>query len=212
MAEAREQCLAARAATLLYHMMPDRAHVLVVAATARELARADGWQTLACGVGPVEAGIATSAAIARHRPKAILHVGIAGSRRESRMAPASVVIGNAARYCDLMVAPEWAPSLITPNTTLLRAAQRALPSATLCCIGTSARIGGTSGCDVEAMEGFAVLRAAEVAGIPAIEVRSISNEIEEQDRTRWHFEHAFAAITAVTPTLVDEIVQALSHA
>jgi nucleoside phosphorylase len=192
--------------------MSDRAHLLVIAATPRELARADGWRTLACGVGPVEAGIATAAAIAEHPPRAILHVGIAGARRASGMAPAAVVIGNAARYCDLSVAPEWAPSLITPSAALLRAARRALPTSPLCCIGTSARIGGTSGCDVEAMEGFAVLRAAEVAGIPAIEVRSISNEIEEQDRTRWHFEHAFAAITAVTPALVDEIVRELADA
>lgn len=192
--------------------MSNRARVLVIAATARELVRTDGWRTLACGVGPVEAAIATAAAISQDRPGAILHVGIAGARRASRMAPAALVIGNAARYCDLSVSPEWAPSLITPSTILLRAAQRALPTATLCCIGTSARIGGTSGCDVEAMEGFAVLRAAEMAGIPAIEVRSISNDIEEQDRSRWHFEHAFAAITAVTPTLVEEIARTIVDA
>ena len=29
------------------------------------------------------------------------------------------------------------------------------------------------------MEGFAVLRAAQMAGVPAIEVRVISNEIEQ---------------------------------
>ena len=32
------------------------------------------------------------------------------------------------------------------------------------------------------MEGFGVLRAAQLAGVPAIEVRAISNEIEEVDR------------------------------
>jgi nucleoside phosphorylase len=87
-----------------------------------------------------------------------------------------------------------------------------LPDAPLVTIGTSARIGGTSDCDVEAMEGFAVLRAADLAGIPAIEVRSISNEIEERDRTRWHFDHAFAAITAITPRLVDAIARILADA
>jgi nucleoside phosphorylase len=55
------------------------------------------------------------------------------------------------------------------------------------------------------MEGFAVLRAAQLAGVPAIEVRAISNEIEETDRGRWHFDHAFAAITAATPRLVEAI-------
>ena len=43
-------------------------------------------------------------------------------------------------------------------------------------IGTSARVGGTHDVDVEAMEGFAVLRACELAGVPAVEVRVVSNE------------------------------------
>jgi futalosine hydrolase len=192
--------------------MIDRARILVVAATERELAPSDGWLTLRCGVGPVEAAIATATAIAAHRPRAILHVGIAGARRAAALAPAALVIGNAARYCDSSVKPEWAPSLLHPATELLAVVGRVLPEAPTLCIGTSARIGGTTDCDVEAMEGFAVLRAAEHAGIPAIEVRSISNEIEERDRTRWHFDHAFAAITAITPQLVDAIARSLPDA
>jgi futalosine hydrolase len=61
--------------------MSDRARILVVAATARELATPDGWHTLQCGVGPVEAAARTAATIAALRPAAILHVGIAGARR-----------------------------------------------------------------------------------------------------------------------------------
>ncbi|MDQ8169137.1 MAG: hypothetical protein P3C09_15400, partial [Gemmatimonadota bacterium] len=49
---------------------------------------------------------------------------------------------------------------------------------------------------------FGVLRAAQRAGIPAIEVRAIANDIEEDDRARWHFDAAFTAITGVTPWLV----------
>jgi futalosine hydrolase len=192
--------------------MIDRARILVVAATERELAPTDGWLTLRCGVGPVEAAIATAAAIAAHRPLAILHVGIAGARRAAEIAPAALVIGNAARYCDSSVSPEWAPSLLHPSAPMLAAVRGVLPDAPTLCIGTSARIGGSTECDVEAMEGFAVLRAAEIAGIPAIEVRSISNEIEERDRTRWHFDHAFAAITAITPRLVDAIARSLPDA
>jgi futalosine hydrolase len=192
--------------------MIDRARILVVAATERELAPPDGWLTLRCGVGPVEAAIATASAIAVHRPLGILHVGIAGARRAAGLAPAALVIGSAADYADLSVSPEWAPSRATPAPALVRAARQVLPDAPFITIGTSARIGGTSDCDVEAMEGFAVLRAAELAGIPAIEVRSISNEIEEKDRTRWHFNHAFAAITAITPRLVDAIARSLADA
>ena len=187
--------------------MNDRAQILVVAATARELAAPDGWLTLQCGVGPVEAAAATAAAFAELQPTAILHVGIAGARRHRAFAPASLVIGSDARYCDLNVPVEWAPNTVAASPALLHVVQRVLPQAATLSIGTSARVGGTTHCDVEAMEGFAVLRAAQRAGVPAIEVRAISNDIEEADRARWHFDAAFAAITHVTPLLVRALRQ-----
>lgn len=186
------------------------ARLLVVAATARELAPAEGWRSALCGVGPVEAAVATARAIAEHRPAAVLHVGIAGARASRALAPGSLVIGTAARYCDLAVPEQWAPRRVEPAAWLLEAARRALPGAMATEIGTSARVGGTHDVDVEAMEGFAVLRAAAAAGIPAIEVRAISNAIEEQDRARWHFDAAFAAITAATPRLVEEVARCAS--
>lgn len=192
--------------------MPDRARILVVAATARELAVAEGWSTLCCGVGPVDAAAATAAAIARVNPAIILHVGIAGARQTLGLAPATLVIGDEAHYSDLGVDARWAPNTLPADATLLARAQHTLPHAITRRIGTSARIGGTRDTDVEAMEGFAVLRAAALAGIPALEVRAISNDIEEADRTRWHFEAAFAAITAATPPLVNAFVPLVTHA
>ena len=177
--------------------------VLVVAATARELAPADGWRTLVCGVGPVEAAAATAAAIAADPPALILHVGIAGARHASGLVPPALVIGSATHYTDLAIPASWAPSVLAPDPALVAAAQRALPEAVTRAIGMSARVGGTTAdVTVEAMEGFAVLRAAQRAGVPALEVRAISNAIEETDRARWAFDAAFAAITAATPRLV----------
>ena len=192
--------------------MSNGARILVVAATARELATPDGWHTLLCGVGPVEAAARTAAAIAALHPAAILHVGIAGARRARAFAPASLVIGSEARYCDSNVPAEWAPSVVSASPMLLHAVQHALPHAVTLTIGTSARVGGTVHCDVEAMEGFGVLRAAQLAGVPAIEVRAISNDIEEQDRARWHFDAAFAAITAITPQLVRALRESFTDA
>ena len=194
-----------RARRLQFSDMPDHARILVVSATARERAEVGDWRTLLCGVGPVDAAAATATEIARQRPWLILHVGIAGARRHGAFAPATLVIGTESRYCDLGVPDEWAPSTIVTSQNLVVAAQRALPPAVACAIGTSGRVGGTTGCDVEAMEGFGVLRAAQLAGIPAIEVRAISNHIEEPDRARWHFDAAFSAITAATPLLVAEL-------
>lgn len=194
--------------------------VLVVAATSRELAEGLPCPTLLCGVGPVDAAARVAATLADLRPAAILHVGIAGARRASALGPAQLVIGSAAQYADLQVPESFAPRELAPDARLLAAARTVLPDAPVLPIATVARVGGSlvrgdaatharatggAACDVEAMEGFAVLRAAQLAGVPAIEVRAISNEIEETDRSRWHFDHAFAAITAATPRLVEAI-------
>lgn len=191
--------------------------VLVLAATERELALPDAahhdvhWQALCCGVGPVDAAAHAAQAMATLRPTAVLHVGIAGARRARALPPASLVIGSASHYCDLTVPERFAPRVLAADGILLSAMQRALPDAPVLPIGTSARVGGTTECDVEAMEGFGVLRAAHLAGIPAIEVRAISNDIEEADRARWHFDAAFDAITQVTPRLVRAVADACSR-
>lgn len=190
--------------------MAESPFVLVVCATARECASPQGWRTLVCGVGPVESAAATAAEIARLRPSAILHLGIAGARRASGIAPTSLIIGTASRYCDLGVTADWAPNTVDTAPALIAAAQHVLPAARSLVIGTSARIGGGIGCDVEAMEGFGVLRAAQHAGVPAIEVRAISNEVEESDRAHWHFDDAFAAITNSTPALVAALMRAVA--
>lgn len=184
--------------------------VLVVAATERELAAGGDWPRILCGVGPVEAAAATVVAIARHAPGLILHVGIAGARRSAGLPPATLVVGTESRYSDLEVPLQWAPRLVTAPALLVDAAARAVPDAVRRAIGTSGRVGGTSGCDVEAMEGFGVLRAAQLAGIPAIEVRAVSNEIEEEDRRRWRFDDALAAVAAATPRLVKELAACVS--
>jgi nucleoside phosphorylase len=160
-------------------------------------------------VGPVEAAASTSAALAIERPLGILHVGIAGARRKARIAPGTIVVGRESVYCDLALRNPFSPRLVTPNAALVTALSDAVPGAIVRTIGTSAHVGGTKECEVEAMEGFAVLRAAALADVPAIEVRAISNEIEESDRARWHFDVAFEAITRVTPQLVAEFLQCL---
>ena len=181
-----------------------------MAATPRELAASGGWRLLCCGVGPVEAAATTAAAIAIDRPAAIVHVGIAGARRACTLAPTTLVIGTEARYHDLLVPARLAPGVVRTDEALIAAVRSAFPDAVHLPIGTSGCIGGTTDTDVEAMEGFAVLRAAQLAGVPAIEVRAISNDIEEADRARWHFDAAFAAITAATPRLVEEVARCVS--
>lgn len=171
------------------------ADLLIVAATERELVRVDGAHTLICGVGPVEAAAATARALAELRPGAVLHVGIAGARG---IAPLVLVLGSEAVYCD--AAGPFVPARALPDGALLGRLRDAFPEAHVLPIGTSARVGGGS-VEVEAMEGFAVLRAAELAGIPAVEARVVSNELDEPDRALWRFDEAFARVAELLPRL-----------
>jgi futalosine hydrolase len=174
--------------------------LLVVAATEAELRGADGVETLVCGIGPVDAAAATAAAIAERKPDALLNVGLAGCRRGCGLEPPQLVLGAEAVYED--AAGVLVEARVQADARLLELARRALSDAHVLPIGTSARVGGTSGCAVEAMEGFAVLRTAALAGVPALELRAIANEIEEADRTHWRFGDALAALEAVLPTVV----------
>ena len=172
--------------------------ILVVAATARELEGAGGAENVVCGIGPVEAALATARAISERRPDAILHVGIAGSRT---FAPPAVVLGSESVYCDVVDSKSVIPRVhhVAPDARLLAAAKRALPHAHVCAIATSASVGGGTTCNVEAMEGFGVLRAAALAAVPALELRTVSNDVGERDRAQWRFDDALAALRDAVP-------------
>jgi nucleoside phosphorylase len=173
--------------------------LLVIAATAQELAGAAGTRTLVCGMGPHAAYAATEDAVAEGGATAVLHVGIAGARRGSGVPLLATVLGTQAIDCDGDSEP------IAPDARLLAAARRALPEALALPIGTSAHVGGTSGMPVEAMEGHSVLAACSDEGVPALELRVISNEIEEADRALWRFDDAFAELARVTALVIPEL-------
>jgi len=180
-----------------------RGVLLVVAATAfeAELVDDDRAAVAVCGIGPVEAALAAASAIAEHRPDAVLQIGIAGART---LAPGSLALGSESVYCDTVDPSARIPRVerVAPDGRLLELARRALPEAHVLPIGTTARVGGGAGFEVEAMEGFGVLRAAALAGVPALELRSISNAVDERDRSRWQVEEALAALRSALARLV----------
>jgi futalosine hydrolase len=166
--------------------------VLVVAATERELALLAGADTFCCGIGPVEAALQTARAIEERRPEAVIHVGIAGSRT---LPPPALVLGSEAVYCDVIDPSSTLPRVerVRPDAALHERVHAALPEAHILPIATCGKVGGGTGFDVEAMEGFGVLRACELAGVPAVELRAISNSPDESDRANWRWDDAYAA-------------------
>jgi nucleoside phosphorylase len=182
--------------------------ILVVGATDFEAALVEPGRasTIVCGIGPVDAALATAHALADEHYDAVLQIGIAGA---TTLPTGSLVLGSEAVYCD-MTEPKAGrlPKIrrVEADAGLLGLAQRALPEAHVLPIGTTARVGGGS-CEVEAMEGFAVLRAAALAGVPALEVRSISNLVTDA-RADWRIENALDALRAALPPLFEELERA----
>lgn len=177
----------------------ERRGVLLVAATELELCGHDG---LVCGVGPVEAGISVASALAEKRPRAVLHVGIAGAQR---LTPGALVIGTEAVYVDL-AAEVTVVDRAAADAGLVEAVQRALPEAVALPIATSAAVsighGSAHDLRVEGMEGFGVLRACELAGVPAVEVRAVSNELGEVDRALWMVRRGLDTLADAIPRLL----------
>jgi len=178
--------------------------LLVAAATERELAFVEGAETLCCGIGPVEAALRTAAALAARRPGGVLHIGIAGARG---IEPPALVLGSESVYCDTLDAAFTVARVerVSPDADLLAAARAALPGALVLPIATSGKVGGGAGYEVEAMEGFGVLRAAELARVPALELRAVSNAVGEPDRSRWRIDDALAALADATATLISAL-------
>jgi futalosine hydrolase len=176
--------------------------VLLVAATDIELCDREG---LACGVGPVEAAVATARELALRPPDAVVHVGIAGGHG---ITPGGLVIGSESVYVDIS-AEIPVVDRVEPDAELLAMTRSVLPDALVLPIGTSGAVGGVVPRDlrVEAMEGFAVLRACERAGIPAVEIRAISNELAENDRSRWRIGRALEALAEALPPVLEATAQ-----
>jgi futalosine hydrolase len=192
--------------------------ILLTCAVERELAF---WQSrpdvkrLITGVGPVEAACTVSAALARAGYSLVVNAGIAGTLDDAIAIGEATIVG--AERLELTL--ENGAPMQLPDGEAIVEDVRSDPAlvARLYADGfpvvggiTVTRITTTEetasryarlGAQVEAMEGFAVLRAAQLAGVPAIELRAISNRCGAPERADWNFAAGFAG--------VERIVQAL---
>ncbi len=196
--------------------------ILVVCALAAELAgfvAPSGVEVYASGIGPVEAAAGTARRLAEGPYRAVISAGIAGAMRGRALVGDAVAIGDEtlARFGRedgrALALPEGArleetvaadPQLIAQTAASDLPLLRGLTVSEVTCSDATARaLGERYGTDVESMEGFAVLRACQRAGIPALEVRGISNYIGARERAEWDFTAgARAAADALDAVLV----------
>lgn len=192
--------------------------ILVVCALPAELrsfTKPAHVEIFACGVGPVEAALRTARKLAMTPYDLVVNAGIGGAF-PGRARVGDAVLVTSETYADfglegggeLAVPPGTLVDVAHADATLLARLgdEPALPrgtaitvSAVTATAATGERLAARYGAAVESMEGFAVMRAATLAGVAALEVRGISNYVGERARSAWDFEAGTRA-TAVALT------------
>ena len=162
--------------------------ILLTAAVERELSRwagRPGVETVVTGVGPVEAACAIADRLARQRYELVVNAGIAGAFEGAAAVGDGVAIADEACELDLesgepIVLPGGArvvdrarsdPALVERLRDAGFAVLRGITVARVTSSEETAARLARRGAQAESMEGFAALRAAERAGVPAIELR-----------------------------------------
>ncbi len=197
----------AEATAFARHLRPG-----VLAATGPGTVRAVGVGAAAAAAGTARLLALAEAAGAPYR--AVLSTGIAGGYADA--APlGSTVLGSACIAADLGAeSPDGFLSLDSlgfgsatapVDPELLAALASVLPGATAGTILTVSTVTGTADgatelrrrhpdAVAEAMEGYGVGVAAAQAGLPFVELRTVSNPIGPRDRGAWRIGDAFAAL------------------
>ncbi len=178
-------------------------------------------EVVVAGIGRTNAAAATAQAVAlaaaSGRPfTAVVSVGIAGALPGSNLAPGTLVVADACVYAEEGIElpggfgdmralgfalGDFEGNRVPVDGGLLRAFGALGPADAIAtvatCSGTDAaadRVRLRTAAIAEAMEGAAVVHAARRAGVPAIEIRAISNTTGDRPAQRWDIPRALAAL------------------
>jgi futalosine hydrolase len=193
--------------------------ILIACAVGKELSFFHSMphvEMLVTGVGPVEAAASVSRALAQSPYDLVISAGIAGAFEGAAEIGDGVVVAEEIFEVNLetgtpLALPDGAQVIDRAGSDLAlvdRLVERGFRSVRGITVprvtatdGTAERLGAL-GVGIENMEGFAVLRAAEMAGVPGIEVRGIANIVCERSRSRWNFEAGVAGAEKVLGALL----------
>ncbi len=193
--------------------------ILVTCAVGKELAffrSLPHVEMLVTGVGPVEAAASVSRALAQSPYELVISAGIAGAFEGEAHIGEGLVVAEEIFEVDLetsepLALPDGASvidrvgselSLVDRLVELDFRSVRGITVPRVTATDRTASRLRALGVGIESMEGFAVLRAAEIAGIPAIEVRGISNIVGDRSRSRWDFDAGVAGCEKVLSALL----------
>lgn len=178
-------------------------------------------EMLVTGVGSIEAAASVARALAQSPYDLVINAGVAGAFAGGPGIGEGVVVAEESIELGLetgqsLALPEGARTIdrVSSDFRLLdRVVERGFGSVRGLTVSQVTATDATAerlaqlGVQIESMEGFAVLRAAEMAGVRAIEVRGISNYVCDRTRSQWNFaagvrglEHVLTTLLALAPT------------
>jgi futalosine hydrolase len=195
--------------------------VCAVRAELRGWRRRGDVDVLETGVGAVEAAVQTARTLATMEYSAVVNAGIGGAFRGHAAVGEAVIVAEE-RLADLGL--EGGGALVLPDNVQLvdrayanddllarvsRLPYKVAHGVTVFRVTTTEqtaeRLAAEYGADVESMEGFAVLRACERAGIPAIELRGVSNYVGPRARSEWDFSAGSRACVGALDAALDAL-------
>ena len=197
--------------------------ILLVSAVDAELAfwrPREGVTALASGVGPVEASCALAAALQQHPYELVVNAGLAGAFDGAAAIGDGVVVADDAIELRLENGTPLAlprgervvekahsdPALVERLREQGFAAVRGITVSRVTSTDeTARRLANELGAQVESMEGFATLRAAERSGVRAIELRGISNRCGARESSGWNFAAGMAGLARIVNALFDSL-------
>lgn len=180
-------------------------------------------RVLEAGMGKTNAAQAVTALLEREAVSGVVSFGVGGAYPGSGLATGEVAIGSASIYADEGVdAPDgWMgtdgigiplveragtrwfnefpsdPGLLARARSALGARVPVGPMLTVSsCSGTTLRgeqLHHRWGALCESMEGAAVAQVCALYGVPFLELRAVSNAVEDRDLSRWRLADAAAA-------------------
>jgi futalosine hydrolase len=203
--------------------------VTSVRAETKAIGALDGVTVVTAGIGRANAAVAAAEAILCGDAAfdAVLSAGVAGALPDSALAIGDAIVATACVYAEEGLATpagwldmtglgfslgDFEGNAVPVDAGLLGKLEprfRCGPIATVAtCSGTDAaarEVVRRTGAIAEAMEGAAVVHAARRLGVPAIELRVISNTTGDRDRQQWDLRGALEALGPAVRTAVDAL-------
>ena len=202
--------------------------VTAVQAEADAIGRPKGTFVIAGGIGRTNAAATTTASILGDGPfQWVINIGVAGALPESNLSIGDIVVATSCVYMEEgLQTPEGFQDMKQMGFTLGNFKGNTVPvdpwmleqlgglgrqgsiATVATCSGSDEQalaVGTRTGALCEAMEGAAVVHAAQRLNAPAIEIRVISNTTGERNMQDWNIDLALGKLGQVTEQAINAL-------